>query len=171
MVSSVTPFDQTGTKTLVDHLQTALGRVGFPSDLQVHLAGVVATNVANQEQSNKQGNEIQLFSVLFILILLFVIFRSVLAPFVTLLGPLFALTLSGRFIGALGAHGSRSRSSPRSCSSSSCWEPGRTTACSWSSGSARSCWTAGARTRRWRTPWPGWGSPSPPRPPPWWWPY
>jgi putative drug exporter of the RND superfamily len=105
VVSSVTPFDQTGTKTLVDHLQTALGRVGFPSDLQVHLAGVVATNVANQEQSNKQGNEIQLFSVLFILILLFVIFRSALAPFVTLLGPLFALTLSGQFIGALGAHG------------------------------------------------------------------
>ena len=105
VVSSVTPFDQTGTKTLVDHLQTALGRVGFPSDLQVHLAGVVATNVANQEQSNKQGNEIQLFSILFILILLFVIFRSALAPFVTLLGPLFALTLSGQFIGALGAHG------------------------------------------------------------------
>jgi len=38
-------------------------------------------------------------------VLLFVIFRSLLAPIVTLLGPLFALALSGSFIGALGANG------------------------------------------------------------------
>ncbi|MHB8219038.1 MAG: MMPL family transporter [Acidimicrobiales bacterium] len=105
VVSSVTPFDQTGTKKLVADLQKALSTVGFPGDLQVHLSGTVATNVANQKQSNKQGSQIQLFSILFILVLLFVIFRSALAPFVTLLGPLFALGLSGSFIGALGAHG------------------------------------------------------------------
>ncbi len=105
VVSTVTPFDQTGAKKLVGDLQDALGQVRFPSDLQVHLSGTVATNVANQKQSNKQGNQIQLFSILFILVLLFVIFRSALAPFVTLLGPLFALGLSGSFIGALGSHG------------------------------------------------------------------
>jgi len=105
VVSSVTQFDQTGTKKLVADLDHALTTVGFPGDLQVHLSGAVATNVANQKQSNKQGNQIQLFSILFILVLLFVIFRSALAPFITLLGPLFALGLSGSFIGALGAHG------------------------------------------------------------------
>ena len=47
----------------------------------MNLAGEVATNVANQQQSKKQGNEIQLFSILFILVLLLVIFRSLLAPF------------------------------------------------------------------------------------------
>jgi RND superfamily putative drug exporter len=105
VVSSVTPFDQTGTKTLIDRLQGALGRVHFPGDLQVNLAGEVATNVANQQQSSQQGGQIQLFSILFILVLLFVIFRAALAPMITLLGPLFALQLSGSFIGALGAHG------------------------------------------------------------------
>ena len=105
VISSVNNFDQTGVNALVRHLQSALDRAGFPSDLHVNMAGEVATEVANQQQSKKQGNEIQLFSVLFILVLLLIIFRSLLAPVITLLGPLFALALSGSFIGALGAHG------------------------------------------------------------------
>ncbi|MDA8357015.1 MAG: MMPL family transporter [Actinomycetota bacterium] len=105
VLSSVTPFDQTGTKRLVDDLQQAITSATLPANLQVHLSGEVATNVANQKQSNKQGSQIQLFSILFILVLLFAIFRSALAPFITLLGPLFALGLSGSIIGELGAHG------------------------------------------------------------------
>jgi putative drug exporter of the RND superfamily len=105
VVSTVSPFDQTGTKKLVDNLQSALQKADLPSDLQANLAGSVATNVANQEQSNKQSNEIQFASIIFILILLIFIFRALLAPFVTLLGPVFALGLSTRFIGALGTHG------------------------------------------------------------------
>ncbi len=105
VVSTISPFDQTGTKKLVDNLQSALQKADLPSDLQANLAGSVATNVANQEQSNKQSNEIQFASIIFILILLIFIFRALLAPFVTLLGPVFALGLSTRFIGALGTHG------------------------------------------------------------------
>ncbi|HVX20427.1 MAG TPA: MMPL family transporter [Acidimicrobiales bacterium] len=105
VVSTVTPFDQTGTKKLVDNLQSAVTKANLPSDLQANLAGSVATNVANQEQSNKQGNEVQFASILFILVLLFIIFRAALAPILTLLGPVFALALSTRFIGALGAQG------------------------------------------------------------------
>ena len=51
------------------------------------------------------GNQVQEFSILFIIVLLFLIFRSVLAPFVTLLPAAIVLQLSGSFIGALGAHG------------------------------------------------------------------
>ncbi|MGH9090685.1 MAG: MMPL family transporter, partial [Acidimicrobiales bacterium] len=105
VVSSVSPFDQTGTTTLVGHIETTLHKVGFPSDMSAYPSGAVATNVANNKQSKQQGNEIQFFSIIFILALLFVIFRAALAPVVTLMGPLFALTLSGSFIGALGAHG------------------------------------------------------------------
>jgi len=105
VVSSVTPFDQAGTKTLVEHLQGALAKADFPSDLQVHLAGAVATNVANQEQSNKTGNQIQGFSILFIIVLLFIIFRALLAPFVTLIPAVMVLLVSGSFVGALGTHG------------------------------------------------------------------
>lgn len=105
VVSSVSPFDQTGSKTLVNDLDAALGKIPIPPDLQVDLAGQVATNVANQEQSDKQSKQIQNASLLFIIVLLFLIFRSVLAPIVTLLPAGLVLALSGSFIGALGSAG------------------------------------------------------------------
>ena len=73
--------------------------------LQFHLAGPVATNVANQASSNRAGNKVQDFSLVFIVILLLVIFRSVLAPLITLAPAGMALFVSMRFIGGLGAHG------------------------------------------------------------------
>jgi len=103
--SSVSPFDQGRSKTLVDDLDSALASVARPADLHVYLAGTVATNVATQEQSAKQGKEIQDASILFIIVLLLVIFRSVLAPLVTLLPAALVLTVSGAFIGGLGSAG------------------------------------------------------------------
>jgi RND superfamily putative drug exporter len=73
--------------------------------LQFHLAGPVATNVANQANSNKTGNKVQLLSLVFIVLLLLVIFRSVLAPLITLAPAGVALVVSMRLIGELGAHG------------------------------------------------------------------
>jgi RND superfamily putative drug exporter len=73
--------------------------------LQFHLAGPVATNVANQASSNKTGNKVQLLSLVLIVVLLLVIFRSVLAPLITLAPAGVALVVSMRLIGELGAHG------------------------------------------------------------------
>jgi putative drug exporter of the RND superfamily len=103
--STTQPFGPTGPKVLVDDLQAAIDHAGLPPDLHVHLAGEIVTNVATNEKSNKQGNLISLFSILFIIILLLVIFRSLLAPFATLLPAILVLGLSGAFIGALGSHG------------------------------------------------------------------
>ncbi len=105
VTSSTQPFGPTGPKTLVDNLHAAIDRAGLPADLHVHLAGVVATNVATNEKSNKQGHLIQVFSILFIIVLLLIIFRSLLAPFATLLPAILVLSMSGSFIGALGSHG------------------------------------------------------------------
>ncbi|HUA95360.1 MAG TPA: MMPL family transporter [Acidimicrobiales bacterium] len=104
-VSSVTPFDQTKSKRLIDDVNTALDSVALPSDLHVYVSGSVATNVANAEQSNKQGKQIQDASILFIIVLLLVIFRALLAPLVTLLPAALVLTVSGSLIGALGSAG------------------------------------------------------------------
>jgi RND superfamily putative drug exporter len=71
----------------------------------VHVAGQLATNVAEQQQSVQQGKRTQEFSLLFIIILLLVIFRSVLAPLVTLLPAAIVLQLSGAVIGGLGSVG------------------------------------------------------------------
>ena len=101
----VNQVDVTDQKPVLDRLQATFGRLGAPPDLHFHLAGTVATNVANQASSNRTGSRVQLFSFLLIILLLILIFRSVLAPIVTLLPAGVALVVSNRFIGALGAHG------------------------------------------------------------------
>jgi RND superfamily putative drug exporter len=97
--------DQSGTKTVVDDLAATFAQARAPAGLQYHLAGAVASEVANSAQSNKTGNTVQFLSIIFILVLLLLIFRSVLAPIITLLPAVFALVISMRFIGGLGAHG------------------------------------------------------------------
>jgi putative drug exporter of the RND superfamily len=105
LVSSVSPFDQTKTAALVDDLTSAIAGARLPGNLSVHLAGQVASNVASQRQSSTQSKKIQDGSVLFIILLLLIIFRSLLAPLVTLLPAALVLAMSGSFIGALGSAG------------------------------------------------------------------
>jgi RND superfamily putative drug exporter len=76
-----------------------------PPGLHFYIAGQVADSIAQNGASSSTGNKTQYLSVLFIIVLLFVIFRSVLAPFVTLLPAVVVLQLAGAFIGELGAHG------------------------------------------------------------------
>ena len=82
-----------------------LSKADPPSGLQFHVAGQVADDVAQNAASKSSGNQVQDLSLLFIIILLFLIFRSVLAPFVTLIPAAIVLELAGSLIGELGAHG------------------------------------------------------------------
>jgi len=105
VTANVSTSDISAQKTLVDNVGAALARARAPTGLQVHLAGTVATNVANQKSSNRTGGRIQSLSFLLIILLLLVIFGAPLAALVTLIPPAFALLVSLRFIGGLGAHG------------------------------------------------------------------
>ena len=105
LVSSTTPFNQGEGNTLVDDMHTVLERTALPAGLEAHLSGQLATDAASNQQSAKQSKQIQDASFLFIIVLLFLIFRSVLAPLVTLLPAALVLLLSGAFIGALGSVG------------------------------------------------------------------
>jgi putative drug exporter of the RND superfamily len=97
--------DVTKDKSVVDGLQSTFSRANPPPGLQLHLAGQVATLVANQQSSNKSGNQVQGFSFLFIIILLLIVFRSLPAALVTLIPSGMALLISFRVIGALGKAG------------------------------------------------------------------
>ncbi|MGN6872827.1 MAG: MMPL family transporter [Solirubrobacteraceae bacterium] len=97
--------DISSAKAIISSLQGTFGRVAAPAGLQFHAAGQIATAVANQASSNKSGNEIQLFSILFIVVLLLFVFRAPLAAVITLLPAGLALLISTRLIGELGAHG------------------------------------------------------------------
>jgi RND superfamily putative drug exporter len=92
-------------KTVLGEIAATFTRVAAPPGLELHLAGAIATNVANQKSSNSTGSKTQSLSLLLIIVLLLLIFRSLLAPLVTLLPAAFALLVSTRFIGGLGADG------------------------------------------------------------------
>jgi RND superfamily putative drug exporter len=92
-------------KTVVDSLEQQFSRAKPPSGLELHLAGQVATLVANQADSNRAGNQVQAYSFLFVIVLLLIVFRSVPAAIITLLPSGLALLISTRLIGALGAGG------------------------------------------------------------------
>ena len=90
---------------VIDALQRTFASAGLPPGLQLHLAGQVATQVANQASSNKGAGKVQGFSFLFVIVLLLFVFRSVPAAIITLLPSGLALLISSRLIGALGAGG------------------------------------------------------------------
>ncbi|MGH9044311.1 MAG: MMPL family transporter [Acidimicrobiales bacterium] len=92
-------------KTLIDRMQGVLDKSTLPSGLELHLAGSVATQVANQAQAQKQGKQTQSLSLLLIIVLLLLIFRCLLAPILTLLPAAVVLVLAQSLIGGLGSVG------------------------------------------------------------------
>ena len=103
--ASIAGYSPGPSADVINGLTAAFTKVGAPPGIQFHLAGAVATNVAQQKQSNTTGNKTQLLSILFIIVLLLFVFRSLLAPLVTLLPAALVLQLSGALIGELGSHG------------------------------------------------------------------
>jgi len=70
---------------LVKDLRAQVTKAGPTAGLQVHLAGQLAVNVDQQEKSGSTGNQVEGLSVIFILVLLLLICRSLLAPLITLI--------------------------------------------------------------------------------------
>ncbi|MHB8393439.1 MAG: MMPL family transporter, partial [Candidatus Dormibacteria bacterium] len=103
--ATISQSNQEAAKQLASSVQTTFAEAGAPPGLNLNLAGPVATAVANQAAVKSTSRDVQLLSILFIVILLLVVYRSVLAPFATLLPAILALALSGSLIGALGAAG------------------------------------------------------------------
>lgn len=97
--------DVTKARTVVDALRSTFARARAPAGLRLHLAGQVATIVANQKSSDKSGGQVQMFSLLFVIVLLLIVFRSLPAAIVTLLPSGLALLIAERLIGALGSAG------------------------------------------------------------------
>ena len=105
VLSDVDQGNQNAFTDLVDNLRTAITDSSPPPGAQAHLAGQVAVNVDQQKQSGSTGNQVQLFSVVFIIILLLLIFRSVLAPFITLIPAAMSVTIAGPLVAELAHHG------------------------------------------------------------------
>ncbi len=96
--SDVGHFQQSAQATLVARLSRTLASTSLPAGFHLYLTGQVPINVANQHANKRTGSKIQSLSILFILVLLFLVFRSLLAPFITLLPALLAVVISGPLI-------------------------------------------------------------------------
>jgi RND superfamily putative drug exporter len=98
VLSRASQGDQNALKSLVDNLRATSARASPPPGMQVHLAGAVAIQVDQQTKSGSTGNQVQSLSVIFILILLLLIFRSLLAPLITLIPAFLAVAISGPLV-------------------------------------------------------------------------
>jgi len=88
--------DAFGEKALkvADDLRTKMKSVKAPAGLSVHLTGDFASSVDAANANQKGRDNTQIFTVVFILVLLLVIFRAVLAPLVTLIPAVLALSVA-----------------------------------------------------------------------------
>ena len=105
VLSDVSQNNQNAQTDLIGNLRTAIRDSSPPPGISVHLAGQLAIQVDQQNQSGNTGNEVQSVAFIFILILLFLIFRSVLAPFITVIPALMSVLIAGPLVGELGHHG------------------------------------------------------------------
>jgi putative drug exporter of the RND superfamily len=94
-----------GLTKLVKDMRATISRDSPPPDLSVHLAGAVAINVDQQAKSGNTDAQIQLLSVIFIIGLLLLVFRALLAPLVTLIPAFLAVTIAGPLVAEAGQHG------------------------------------------------------------------
>lgn len=85
-------FGQQAT-TIVTNIRAQL-RDNIPSGLQVHLTGQFAEAVDSDTASNHGRDNTELYTVVFIIVLLLLVFRSVLAPLVTLIPAGLALAVA-----------------------------------------------------------------------------
>jgi putative drug exporter of the RND superfamily len=90
---------------LVNALRAKIASAGLPAGLQVHLAGDVAAAVDQQKASGNTGARVEQLSLLFIIILLILIFRSLTLALVTLIPPLLSFTIAGPLVAEAAEHG------------------------------------------------------------------
>ncbi len=90
---------------LVDALRAKIADAHLPPGLQAHVAGDLATQVDQQKASGNTGNNVQRLSVLFVIVLLVVILRSLSLAIVTVLPPVFSVTIAGPLVAEAAKHG------------------------------------------------------------------
>ena len=105
VLSNVSQNNQDAQTDLVNDLRNVIKDTPPPPGMQAHLAGQLAIAVDQQKQSGNTGNQVEIVAFLFILVLLFLIFRSVLAPFITVIPAVLTVSIAGPIVAELAHHG------------------------------------------------------------------
>ena len=97
--------NQNYQQDLIDSMRAKIASAGLPAGLRVHLAGSVAVQVDQQKASGNTGNKVQDLSLIFIIVLLVLIFRSLTLAITTVLPALFSVLISGPLVAEAAKHG------------------------------------------------------------------
>jgi putative drug exporter of the RND superfamily len=92
-------------KNIVDGLRAKVASAHLPPGLHAHVAGDLAIQVDQQNASGNTGNNVQRLSVLFVVVLLVLIFRSFTLAIVTVLPPALSVTIAGPLVAEAARHG------------------------------------------------------------------
>ena len=87
-----------GADRLVSGIRSSFTRVSAPAGLSFHLTGSLAKQVDANSTGKSSRNTAEIYSILLIIILLLLVYRSLLAPLVTLLPAGISLALAGPLI-------------------------------------------------------------------------
>jgi RND superfamily putative drug exporter len=101
VLSSISTFNDVKTVTLVDNIRSEIAKVSAPAGLQVHTAGQLATAVDSAKTNGSNFNATQQYSIVFILLILLLVFRSVLAPLITLIPAALVSVMAGPIVARL----------------------------------------------------------------------
>lgn len=105
LVEANVPQDGSGAAaTLVDEIRAAFRQVNAPTDLSFYLTGSLAATVDAQRTLSSSQNVTQVFTELFIVVLLLLAFRALLAPLITLLPAALVLELASPVIAGAVTH-------------------------------------------------------------------
>jgi RND superfamily putative drug exporter len=92
-------------KVLIADITKQLNTSLRNTDLLGHVGGNIAIQVASQSKSGTTSSQLQLFSIIFIVVLLLLVFRSILAPFLVILPAFLVVVISGPIIAELSKYG------------------------------------------------------------------
>jgi putative drug exporter of the RND superfamily len=92
-------------KNLVDGLRAQISSASLPPNLHAHVAGDLAIQVDQQAASGNTGNKVQSLSVLFVVVLLVLIFRSFSLAITTVLPPALSVAIAGPLVAEAAKHG------------------------------------------------------------------
>ncbi len=98
IISSTSPFGDTGLNALVATVRSTIKSSSLPSDLSVHTAGQTAITVDSNKGNAGGPGKAQNYSVILILAILLAVFRALLAPIITLLPAVFVVLAGGPLV-------------------------------------------------------------------------
>ena len=97
--------NQSFVTNLIDNMRTAIRQAHLPAGLAAHVTGDLAVQVDQQKASGNTGNKVQGLSLVFVILLLVLIFRSFSLAITTVLPPAFSVAIAGPLVAEAAKHG------------------------------------------------------------------